>query len=213
MKTPFAALAFLACASCAAGSGSVPVVDMKFLETPENAPSRERASGKFPLTVALVRGARLTYARVGEILKAAETPAGGSPQLLLRASRSLAPGAGVVLLGTARSLESGSSSGSATDLAIYQLALQCDPSDVDAPGELRNCAGYFLRVGKVWPAEVYEVEKPTVTLIPEGGTARGRARVKSKPAGFAAELDGEFVATMLEIGAVAPTAEAGPKAP
>src|SRR5207245_11730466 len=100
-------------------------------------------------------------------------------------------GTGVVVLGTARSLEEGAMSGSIADLAVYQLGLQCEAADIDVPGDLRNCAGYLLRVGKTWPAEVYEIAEATISLIPEGGTARGRVRIKSAQAGLTVQLDGE----------------------
>lgn len=195
MRSPLAVVLALTGASCAP-TGRHLHVDVRLLETPGGAAPRERAAGRLLLNVAIVRNARLAHARTAEILKAAETPQGGSPQRLMRASRSLAAGPGVVFLGTAR-IQDPTEVG---QLDVFQLALSCESADIDLPGDLNGCAGYFLRVPRTWPAEVYEVPRATVSLLPEGGTARGRVRARSAPAGFAAEVDGEFTATLIEFG-------------
>src|SRR5215211_9024776 len=101
------------------------------------------------------------------------------PQKLMRAGRTLATGDGVVLLGTVRMQES--FGGATAALALYSVALACGPTNLDLPGDLKGCKGYLMRVTRQWPAEVYALEEATVSLIPEGGTARGRMRAQSVP--------------------------------
>ncbi len=146
----------------------------------------------------MIGDAGLRYLKPAELLKAAETDTGqGDPQKLMRAARTLKPGDGVVLLGTVRSA---SASGSSTDVAIYSLALSCARTDLDKPGDLRDCKGYVLRVTRQWPAEVYALQEATVSLISDGGTAHGRIRAQSEPGAFKAELEGEFAASIIELG-------------
>ena len=57
----------------------------------------------------------------------------------------------------------------------------------------------MLRVLRTWPAEVYELQDATVSLISEGGTAHGRLRAASGPGAFKAELEGEFAASIVEL--------------
>ncbi len=175
-------------------------VDMKFLDTPDQGDWRERASMRYPMDVAVIYGARLSYSRPPDVVRAAEIPKGGDPRLLLRASRALSPGTRLVFLATAQQ----PAPGGVADVPVYQLALECDPTPIDTPGDLKGCAGYFVRVTRQWPAEIYEVAKATVTLIPEGGIARGRMRVDSKADKQQVKLDGEFTATVAEVGVVGP---------
>jgi hypothetical protein len=193
-----AALAAVFATGCAARSAQLPGLDLRFYETPANAAPRERIHEEVLLNATLIGDAGLRYLKPAELLKAAETDAGkGDPQKLMRAARTLTPGDGVVLLGTVRNQ---SASGSSTDIAIYSLALSCAKTDLDRPGDLRDCKGYVLRVTRQWPAEVYAIQDATVSLISDGGTAHGRIRAKSEPGAFKAEVEGEFAASILELG-------------
>lgn len=193
-----AALAALTLSACAARSSRLPSVEMRFLESPEKGVLRERGQEEFVLNTALIGDATLRYLRPSELLKAAEsgTAGQGDPQKLMRAARTLAPGEGVVLLGTVRREASG---GGSAKLAVYSLALACGKTDLDKPGDLRGCKGYVLKVTRAWPAEVYALEDITVSLIPEGGTAKGRIRARSEPGAFEARLEGEFTASLVEL--------------
>lgn len=182
---------------CTARSAQLPVVQMRFYETPSDGAAKERINEQFALNVAVIGDATLRYTRPSELLNAAETAAGGDPVLLMRAGRTLTPGEGVVLLGTVRSQEA--AGGSASTVSVYTLALACDQAELDKPGDLKSCKGYVMRVPKTWPGEVYAIEDATVTIIPEGGTARGRIHAKSVPGGFKAELEGEFAASVVEL--------------
>lgn len=192
-----AALAVVFVTGCAARSSRLQVLEMRFYETPSGGAAKERFHEESVLNATLVGDASLRYFRPSELLKAAETSSGGDPQKLMRAARTLVPGEGVVLLGTVRS---GAAGGASTKLAIYSLALACEKTDLDSPGDLRGCKGYVLRATRTWPAEVYALEETTVSLISEGGTAHGRIRAKSEPGAFKAELEGEFAASIVELG-------------
>jgi hypothetical protein len=192
-----AALAAVAAVGCAARSANLPSMEMRFYETPADAAPKERLRHTAVMNVALIGDAALHYTRPSELLKAAETEAGGDPQKLMRAGRTLAPGEGVVLLGTVRAHD-GASGGTAA-LALYSLALGCQRTDLDAPGDLKGCKGYLMRVTRTWPAEVYELENATVSLIPEGGTARGRMKAHSAAGAFSADVEGEFTASVVEL--------------
>lgn len=193
---------------CAARTAQLPVVAMHFYESPPDAAPRERLSERSTLSVAVIGDATLRYMRPAELLKAAEVPGGGDPRLLMRAARTLSPASGVVLLGTARATGTG---GGATDLAVYQLALACERADLEAPGDLKGCAGYVVRSTREWPAEVYGLDEATVAIIPEGGTARGRVRAKSGLGVFRVELEGEFSASIAELAGAPPPAQAAPE--
>lgn len=200
MKTRllWCALLTLVNGACTARSSNAPGVEMRFYETPGEAAPVERIKEKFTFNVTLISDASLRYFSPADLLKAAETSSGdGSPQKLMRAGRSLTPGDGVVLLGTVRSQEA--AGGSAANIAMYSLALTCGKADLDQPGDLKDCRGYVMRVTRTWPGEVYEIAEATVTLIPEGGTAKGRIKARSVPGGFKAELDGEFAATIVDL--------------
>ena len=190
------ALAALALTGCGLRTAGYPAVDMRFYETPPEAPPKERFHHRFPLNVAVIGDAALQYKRPAELLKAAEGETGGDPQKLMRAGRTLAAGDGVVLLGTVRAQES--SDGATAALALYSVALGCERTSLDAPGDLKGCRGYLMRVTRQWPAEVYALEDATVSLIPEGGTARGRMRAKSAPGEFKADVEGEFTASVVQ---------------
>lgn len=193
-----AALAAVCLSGCAARSMQLPALEMRFYETPAQGEPQERIREDVILNATLIGDAGLRYLKPTELLKAAETGSNrGDPQKLMRAARSLVPGDGVVLLGTVRS--AGSSGGNA-NLAIYSLALACERTDLDQSGDLRNCKGYVLRATRTWPAEVYALPEATVSLISEGGTAHGRLRAKSEPGAFKAELEGEFGASIVELG-------------
>ncbi|MBN1207801.1 MAG: hypothetical protein JXB05_23250 [Myxococcaceae bacterium] len=193
-----AALAAVLVSGCAVRSSRLPGLEMRFYESPVEGAPKERFHEKFTLNATLVGDASLRYFKPSELLKAAETGSGeGDPQRLMRAARTLVPGEGVVLLGTVRSAAAG---GGSVKLAIYSLALACEETDLDKPGDLRGCKGYVLRVTRTWPAEVYALEEATVSLIPEGGTAHGRIRARSEPGAFKAELEGEFAASIVELG-------------
>jgi hypothetical protein len=171
---------------------------MRFYESPEGGVAKERLREQFTLNATLMGDARLRYLKPAELLKAAETSSGqGDPQKLMRAARTLVPGEGVVLLGTVRSAAAG---GGSANLAIYSLALACEKADLDRPGDLHGCKGYVLRVLRTWPAEVYALQDATVSFISEGGTAHGRLRATSEPGLFKAELEGEFAASIVELG-------------
>ncbi|HZA14688.1 MAG TPA: hypothetical protein VE618_09330 [Myxococcaceae bacterium] len=195
-----AAAIAIAAAGCASRSASLPAMEMRFYETSADAAPKERLHHKAFMNVALIGDAALHYTRPSELLKAAETDAGGDPQKLMRAGRTLAPGDGVVLLGTVRAND-GAGGGTAA-LALYSVALGCQRTDLDAPGDLKGCRGYLMRVTRTWPAEVYELENATVSLIPEGGTARGRMKAQSAAGGFRADVEGEFTASVLELSRV-----------
>lgn len=189
---------------CAARSSQLPALEMRFYETPEGGAARERLHEEFTLNATLIGAAGLPYLKPSELLKAAETGEGqGDPQKLMRAARTLVPGEGVVLLGTVRSEAAG---GGSANLAIYSLALACAKTDLDRPGDLHGCKGYVLRVTRAWPAEVYALPEATVSFISEGGTAHGRIRAKSEPGAFKAELEGEFAASIVEMGSGGPVA-------
>ncbi|WP_224242552.1 hypothetical protein [Hyalangium gracile] len=199
-----AALAAVCASGCAAQNSKLPTLDMRFYETPANAMPKERIHEQFMLNATLLGDANLRYLKPAELLKAAETgSARGDPQKLMRAARTLVPGDGVVLLGTVRNAATG---GGSANMAIYSLALACEKANLDEPGDLRGCKGYVLRVTRTWPAEVYELKDATVSLIPEGGTAHGRIRAKSEPGAFKAELEGEFAASLVELGTGSPVA-------
>ncbi|HYI02586.1 hypothetical protein [Hyalangium sp.] len=192
-----AALAALFVSGCAARSSQLPGLEMRFYESPADGVAKKRIHEEFTLNATLLGDASLRYLRPSELLKAAETGSGqGDPQKLMRAARTLVPGEGVVLLGTVRSAASG---GGSANLAIYSLALACEKTNLDQPGDLRGCKGYVLRVTRTWPAEVYAIQEATVSLIAEGGTAHGRIRAKSEPGAFKAELEGEFAASIVEL--------------
>lgn len=199
MITRLAVLAVPALAWCACGahSSQLPAVNLRLYETPPQAAPSQRLDENFTLSATLIDHARIGYRTPAELLKAAETSAGeGSPQKLLQAGRSLVAGPGVTLVGTVRTDTSG---GSAQHLAQFLLALSCAPANLDEPGDLKDCQGYLLRVTQRWPAEVYAIDQSTVTLIPDGGTARGRLRARSVPGAFKAEFEGEFTATLLDL--------------
>ncbi len=192
-----AALAAVLVSGCAARSAKLPGLEMRFYESPSEGVAKKRIHEEFTLNATLLGDASLRYLRPAELLKAAETEAGqGDPQKLMRAARTLVPGEGVVLLGTVRNT---SGSGGSANLAIYSLALACEKANLDQPGDLRGCKGYVLRVTRTWPAEVYALEDVTVSLIPEGGTAKGRIRARSEPGAFEARLEGEFSASIVEL--------------
>jgi hypothetical protein len=194
-----AALAAVLVSGCAARSSRLPGLEMRFYETPAEGAAKKRFHEEFTLNATLVGEASLRYLKPSELLRAAETGAGqGDPQRLMRAARTLVPGEGVVLLGTVRSTATG---GGSAKLAIYSLALACEKTNLDEPGDLRGCKGYVLRVTRTWPAEVYALQDATVSLISEGGTALGRLRARSEPGAFKAELEGEFAASIVELGA------------
>jgi|GEM_PF-3430521 hypothetical protein len=193
-----AALAAVVVSGCAARSSGLPGLEMRFYESPKDGAPKQRIKEEFTLNATLMGDASLRYLKPAELLKAAETASGkGDPQKLMKAARTLVPGEGVVLLGTVRNTASG---GGSTNLAIYSLALACDKTDLDRPGDLRGCKGYVLRVLRTWPAEVYELKDATVSFISEGGTAHGRIRAASEPGAFKAELEGEFAASIVELG-------------
>jgi hypothetical protein len=205
-----AALAAVLVSGCAARSSQMPGLEMRFYESPKDAALKERIHEEFTVNATLMGSANLRYLKPTELLKQAETgSARGDPQKLMRAARTLVPGDGVVLLGTARSEATG---GGSANLAIYSLALACEKTDLDQPGDLRGCKGYVLRVTRTWPAEVYAIQEATVSLIPEGGTAHGRIRAESEPGAFKAKLEGEFTASLLELspGGAGASADAAP---
>jgi hypothetical protein len=192
-----AALAAVVVSGCAARSSQLPGLEMRFYESPAEGVVKKRIHEEFTLNATLLGAASLRYLKPTELLKAAETGSGqGDPQKLMRAARTLVPGEGVVLLGTVRNEAAG---GGSANLAIYSIALACEKTDLDRPGDLRGCKGYVLRVTRTWPAEVYALPEATVSLITEGGTAHGRIRAKSEPGAFKAELEGEFAASIVEL--------------
>lgn len=194
---------------CAARSATLPGLEMRFYETPTGGAAKERIHEEFTLNATLMGDANLRYLKPAELLKAAETgSARGDPQKLMRAARTLVPGDGVVLLGTVRNTSGG---GGSTNLAIYSLALACEKTDLDRPGDLRGCKGYVLRVLRTWPAEVYEIQSATVSFISDGGTAHGRIRAASEPGAFKAELEGEFAASIVELGSGGASADSSVK--
>lgn len=196
---------------CTARSAQLPAVEMRFIETPPEAAPTERIREKFTLNATLIGDAALRYLRPSDLLKEAEGTSGGEPLKLIRAGRTLIPGDGVVLLATVRAQEA--AGGSAANVAQYTLALGCGQVDLDRPGDLKDCKGYVMRVTRTWPGEVYAIEDVTVSLIPDGGTAHGRIRARSVPGGFKAELEGEFVASIVELQRqAAPVAETAPAA-
>lgn len=193
-----AALAAVFLSGCAARSSRLPGLEMRFYESPKEGSAKERLHEEFILNATLLGDASLRYLKPSELLKAAETGSGqGDPKKLMRAARTLVPGEGVVLLGTVRGTAAG---GSSANLAIYSLALACEKTDLDQPGDLRGCKGYVLRVTRTWPAEVYALQEATVSLISESGTAHGRLRATSEPGAFKVELEGEFAASIVELG-------------
>jgi hypothetical protein len=193
-----AALAAVSVSGCVAQNSQLPALEMRFYESPAEAAPKERFHERFILNATLMGSAGLRYLKPSELLKAAETGSNrGDPQKLMRAARTLVPGHGVVLLGTVRNEATG---GGNANLAIYSLALECEKTDLDQPGDLRGCKGYVLRVTRTWPAEVYALQDVTVSLISESGTAHGRLRAKSEPGAFKAELEGEFAASIVELG-------------
>jgi hypothetical protein len=195
--TLLAAMAVLS--GCGAHASRQPAMEMRFFATPAESAPTERVSEKLSLNVTVISDSTLQHVDPVELLKLAETPRGTDAQKLLRAARTLVPGTGVVLLGTVRSNEDRPS---AANRAIYTLALRCGAARLDSPGDLTGCQGYLLRIpreGQGTP-EVYGIEKATVSLIPDGSTALGRLRAKSVPGGFKAEVDGDFSASIVELG-------------
>jgi hypothetical protein len=193
----FSALMVLIAGGCSLRTANARSVEMRFYETPEDAPAAERLNQRLTLNAALISDAALHFKRPSELLKAAETSAGGDPQKLMRAARTLAVGQGVVFLGTVRAPEA--SGGAKAVQALYSVALGCEPSNLDAPGDLKGCKGYLMRVTRQWPAEVYGLEDATLSLIPDGGTAHGRLKAKSTPGAFKAEIEGEFTASVVQL--------------
>jgi len=189
----------VALASCATEKV---VMDLRFGQTVDGA-AQERAKYKEPVSAVVVRGARLRHAKPAEVLSAADPGTGGTPQLLMQAGRSVVPGSGVVVLATARTEESG---GSVAGLVVVMLALECEDAALDKPGELRGCKGYAMRVPRQWPGEVYGLSSAVVSVMPEGGTVRGRMRGRSDDGAFTAEFDGELVGSVLELQAATPAA-------
>lgn len=151
-----------------------------------------RASYREPVSAVMVRGARLRYQKPAELLNAANEDL----QALMSAGRSAVPGDGVVVLATLRTEQTG---GSSTTLVVVMIALECAAADLDKPGSLEGCHGYAMRVPRQWPGEVYGIASATISLIPEGGTAHGRLRAKSEDSTFVVDIDGELVASILEI--------------
>lgn len=183
------------CAGCTgAKEARLPTLEVRYLQLSEGK-SEERSKDREHLNATLIQGAQLQHKKAVDLLRAAETTEGGSPQKLMRAGRTLTSGEGVVLLGTVRREASG---GSATTVSVFQLAVQCAAASVDEPGALKDCNGYVMRVPKTWPAEVYDLTNATVSILPEGGSARGRLNAKSVPSNFSIELDGEFTASLVE---------------
>ncbi len=177
--------------SCAARGPKLPLVGMHFYNGYE-----ERFGGDFPFTVSLLSGVKLKFSKATELFSVAKE----DPRRLMRAGRSLEISNNVVLLGTVRSQEL--SNGSAAGVAVYQIAFTCDASDLESPGDLHNCVGYVLRATRTWPGEVYEVVSPTITVIPEGGTAIGSMSGASElTSQYTMKLSGEFVATLVQLGA------------
>ncbi|WP_224371167.1 hypothetical protein [Hyalangium versicolor] len=200
-----AAVAAVCLSGCAART--LPTVELRFYETPAESKPKERIREDVIMNATLIGDAGLRYMKPTELLKAAETGSNrGDPQKLMRAARSLVPGNGVVLLGTVRSASSG---GGNANLAIYSLALACERTDLDQSGDLRGCKGYVLRATRTWPAEVYALQEATVSLISEGGTAHGRLRAKSEPGAFKAEVEGEFAASIVELGSGGVASDSG----
>lgn len=182
---------------CGARAVRAPELDLRFLEVRDTA-VEQRFAQRAPLSATLVSDAQLQFQKASDLLKAAETPEGGDPMKLLRAARTLAPGPGVVLFGTVRGNES--TGGATTNASLFQLAIGCSGAGaLDAPSDLTGCRGYLARATREWPAEVYDVVDVTITLIPEGGTVRGRLRLRSTETQFRAEVDGEFAATIVEL--------------
>ncbi len=170
-------------------------MDLRFVQAGEGGP-QTRYAYREPVNAVLVRGARLRFQKPSELLGAADTPSGGNPRLLMQAGRSVVPGDGVVLLGTIRTEQTG---GSISTLVVVTVVLECAGANIDEPGELKGCKGYAMRVPRQWPGEVYAISSATVSMLPEGGTARGRMRAKGESGAFSVELDGELVASMLEL--------------
>lgn len=179
-------------------------MDVRYLAKVEGR-DEERSFTRDSLNATLILGARVKHQKAVELLRAAETPEGGSPAKLLRAGRTLVGGEGVVLLGTVRSEATG---GSATTVTVFQIAVECAAATVDVPGELKDCNGYVMRVPRQWPAEVYDISNVTISILPESGLATGRINARSTPSAFSVAIDGEFAATIAELSA----AEAQPAA-
>ncbi len=175
------------------------MMDIRFLQSAE-----PRATYRQPVSAVVVRGARLRYQKPAELLTAANE----NLQALMSAGRSVVPADGVVVLATVRADQT---RGSATTLVVVALALECAAAPLDAPGSLVGCKGYAMRVPRQWPGEVYGIASATVSLIPEGGTARGRLNAKSDDGPFTAEFDGELAASIMEL--AAPAAPATPASP
>ena len=171
-----------------------PTMEIRYFELSEGQ-SKERSKNQEQLNATLIHGAQLQHKKAVDLLRAAETPEGGSPARLMKAGRTLVAGDGVVLLGTVRHEASG---GSATAKSVLSVALSCSAASFDEPGDLKDCNGYLMRVPKTWPAEVYDITGATVSIRPEGGVARGRIHGKSNPGTFSVELDGEFAASLAE---------------
>ena len=193
-RTFWGCVVLAALSGCVAKGTKLPLVGMHFYQA-NGVTQDERIGGEFPFTVSLLSGVKLKFARASELLKVAEE----DPRRLMRAARSLEISNNVVLLGTVRSQEL--SNGSATGVAIYQLAFTCDANDLESPGDLKNCSGYVLRVTRTWPGEIYEVASPTISVIPEGGTAIGSLSAASDTSSkFTVKLSGEFVASLVQLG-------------
>ena len=194
IKTLTVCLLLASVGACTARSSKIPAVNMRFYEASAGA-LNERVGGEFPLTVSLLSGVKLKFSKAAELLKVAQE----DPRRLMRAGRSLEISNNTVLLGTVRSQEL--SSGSAAGVAVYQIAFTCDASDLESPGDLKNCAGYVMRVTRTWPGEIYEVTNPTISVIPEGGTAIGNLNGASDTSSqYTVKLSGEFVASLAQLG-------------
>lgn len=188
------------CVACTSARDSRQrTMDVRYLAQVEGK-TEERSKTSDQLNATLILGAQLNHKKAVDLLRAAETPEGGSPSKLLRAGRTLQSGDGVVLLGTVRGEATG---GSATTVIVFQIAVQCAAATVDVPGELKECNGYVMRVPRTWPAEVYDLTSVTISILPEGGVATGRINAKSSPSTFTIAIDGEFAATIAEFSAAA----------
>ena len=176
------------------GAAKQPAVGMWFYEG-AGSTQQERLAKEFPFSVAVITGAKLRFNTAADLLKAAQE----DPRKLMRASRTMDPSNNVVVLATYRAQEQ--SGGSITGVAVYQMAFSCDPHDLESPGDLTNCVGFVLRVTRTWPGEVYEMSRPVISLIPEGGTAIGKLSGDSQPTSqFRVKLVGDFVASLGQLG-------------
>jgi hypothetical protein len=185
-----------ACLACSTTKDSRQrTMDVRYLAQSDGK-TEERSRTSDQLNATLILGAQLSHKKAVDLLRAAETPEGGSPSKLLRAGRTLVAGEGVVLLGTVRGDATG---GSATTVTVFQIAVECASANVDQPGALKDCNGYVMRVPRTWPAEVYDVSNVTLSILPESGVATGRINAKSTGTStFSVAIDGEFAATIAE---------------